>query len=61
MTEQMKGFARQEDEFVITRDGNAFIEKTKVGGVEFAMKVPLGEEFEWKDNQENPIFHVKVN
>ena len=60
MTEQMKGFIRQEKEFTITRVGDSFHEKATVGGVAFQMNIKLNEELEWKEKEENPVFHLKV-
>ena len=60
MSEQMKAFARQENEFTITREGDFFVDKATVGGVTFEMKLKLNEELEWKEKEENPVFHLKV-
>ena len=61
MNEQMKTFIRHENEFTITRVGNTFVDKAVVDGVAFEMKLPINEEVEWKEQEENPIFHVKVS
>lgn len=56
----MKNFARQERTITISRVGNSIYEKTKVGDVEFEIMIKLNEEIEWKDNEENPRYHIKV-
>ena len=61
MNEQMKTFIRHENEFTIIRVGNTFVEKAVVDGVAFEMKLPINEEVEWKEQEENSIFHVKVS
>ena len=60
MSEQMKTFVRHENDFTITRVGNCFVEKAVVDGVDFEMNLPINEEIEWQEKEENPMFHVKV-
>ena len=56
----MKAFARQGNEFTIIREGDCFVKKATVGGVTFEMKLKLNEELEWKEKEDNPVFHLKV-
>ena len=60
MSEQMKVFTRQENEFTIKRVGNSFLEKATVGAVAFEMTLKINEMLEFKEKEENPVFHVKV-
>ena len=60
MAEQMKAFIRLVNQLTITRVGNMFVEKAVVGGVDVEMKKSINKETEWKDNEENPTFHLKV-
>ena len=60
MTEEMKSLLRQENEFTVTRDGDCFVDKAKVGGVDFEIRLPINKEIEWKEKDESPIFHIKV-
>ena len=60
MPEQMKAFRRQQIALTITREGNSFTEKAKVGNVDFEKQQRINEEIEVKEKKENPVFHVKV-
>ena len=56
----MKVFNRQVNEFTITRVGNSMHEKATVGAVAFEMTLKLNEMLEFKEKEENPVFHVKL-
>ena len=56
----MQAFIRQQNGFIIARVGNKMVQKTTVGGVDLEMNLPINEEIEWKEKEDNPLFHVKV-
>lgn len=60
MSDEMKTFIRQENAFTIARVGNIMVEKATVGGLDLEMNLPINEEIEWKEKEDNPIFHVKT-
>ena len=54
-------FQQQDTQIHIARDGNSIREKSIVGpGMEFESIFILNEVLDFKDNPENPVFHVKV-
>lgn len=52
---------RQNRTLTFIREGNSIYEKIEIGDIEFKVPRHLNEEIEWKDKEENPFFHVKVN
>lgn len=62
MPEQMASFNRHEEQFTNIRDGDSFVEKVNLDGVDMEIKLPtlFNEEVEWKEKEENPNFHVKA-
>ena len=44
----------------ITREGDSLKEKTVIDGVSYEVTMKINETFEWKDKEENPVYHVKV-
>ena len=61
MPEQMASFFRDEKLFSIKRDGTTFVETMKIDGVDTEIRLPpFDNEIEWKDKDQDPIFHVKV-
>ena len=61
MPEQMASFFRDEKLFSIKRDGTTFVETMRIDGVDTEIRLPpFDNEIEWKDKEQDPIFHVKV-
>ena len=57
----MKKMADLKPVVTITRDGNSIKETTVMApGLEFSGVLKLNEVLEWKDKEEDPLFHVKV-
>ena len=44
----------------LTREGDSLKEKTVIGEVPIEVTMKLNETFEWKEKEENPVYHVKV-
>ena len=61
MTDEMKQTFRLDSVISFKREGNSLREtNTLAQGIEFETIFKLNEALEWKDQSENPKFHVKV-
>ena len=59
--EGTKGMASLKPTVIMTRDGDSLKQKTVMGpGIEFEFTLKLNEVLDWKDKEEDPMFHTKV-